>query len=222
MFQRHSGLLGDCLKKLFDARVLVAGVGGLGCTVSTLLVRLGVGKIYLLDNGVVDEPDLNRQILYDRSDIGQKKVEVAQRKLSQINPHCEIVPMHVRIDLDFCLPSVDVVVDCLDNFESKFVLDILCEKKEVPLVHAGVEGYCGQLMNVLPGSVRLRQIFSAAPKEGVIRQVYPPLVTLIASLQVNEVVKLICDRPTSSLNELMLIDLATMRFERLKIRGGVE
>ncbi|WP_448516348.1 HesA/MoeB/ThiF family protein [Pseudothermotoga sp.] len=222
MFQRHSQLLGDCLNKLFDARVLVAGVGGLGCTVSTLLVRLGVGKIYLLDSGVVDEPDLNRQILYDRSDLGQRKVEVAQRKLSQINPHCEIVPMHVRIDLDFCLPSVDVVVDCLDNFESKFVLDILCEKKGVPLVHAGVEGYCGQLMNVLPGSVRLRQLFSSAPRENAARQVYPPLVTLMASLQVNEVVKLICKDATSLVNELILIDLAAMKFERVKIRGGVK
>jgi len=220
MFQRHSQLLGDCLNKLFDARVLVAGVGGLGCTVSTLLVRLGVGHVYLLDSGVVDEPDLNRQILYDRSDLGKRKVEVAQKKLSQINPRCEIVPMHVRIDLDFCLPSVDVVVDCLDNFESKFTLDTLCEKKRIPLVHAGVEGYCGQLMSVLPGSIRLRHVFSAAPKESSIRQVYPPLVTLMASLQVNEVVKLICDGTTNLVNELMLIDLATMRFERIKIRGG--
>ncbi|HBT39312.1 MAG: UBA/THIF-type NAD/FAD binding protein [Thermotoga sp. 50_1627] len=220
MFQRHSQLLGDCLKRLFSAKVLVAGVGGLGCTVSSLLVRLGVGHVYLLDSGVVDEPDLNRQILYDRSDLGQRKVEVAQKKLCQINPHCEIVPMHMRIDPDFCLPSVDVVIDCLDNFESKFTLDILCEKKQIPLVHAGVEGFSGQLMNVLPGSVRLRQIFSAAPKEGAIRQVYPPLVTLIASLQVNEAVKLICGDVTGLVNELMLIDLASMRFERIKIRGG--
>jgi len=66
----------------------------------------------------------------------------------------------------------------------------------------------------------LRHVFSAAPKESSIRQVYPPLVTLMASLQVNEVVNLICDGTTNLVNELMLIDLATMRFERIKIRGG--
>lgn len=220
MFQRHSQLLGECMEKLFKAKVLIAGVGGLGCTVSSLLIRLGAGQVYLLDDAVVDEPDLNRQILYDRSDLGHKKVVVAQKKLSQMNPQSVIVPLDVRLDVDFCLPSVDVVIDCLDSFESKFALDILCEKKQVPLVHAGVEKFCGQLTTILPGSLRLRQIFPAPPKEDRARQIFPPLVVLVASLQASEAVRLLCGQEPLLNGKLMLIDLFSMRFEVVPLRSG--
>lgn len=220
MFERHSRLLGECMTKIFQAKVLVAGVGGLGCTVASLLVRLGVGQIHLLDRAIVDEPDLNRQILYSSLDIGQKKVEVAQRKLTEVNPRSRVIPICVDLDESFDLPSVDVVVDCLDNFESKFVLDALCEEKGVPLVHAGVEGYCGQVTTILPGSMRLRKLFGTVNREEPQRQVYPPLVTLVASLQVNEAIKLICrDRPLL-VDKLMLIDLSSGRFETIEIRSG--
>ncbi|MEN3008398.1 HesA/MoeB/ThiF family protein [Pseudothermotoga sp.] len=219
MFERHAQLLGTCLEKLFQAKVLVAGVGGLGCTVSSLLVRMGVGQIHLLDKGVVDEPDLNRQILYDEFDLGRKKVAVAKEKLSRLGSYAKIFDLDLNLDFDFCLPNVDVVVDCLDSFEAKFALDSLCERKGVPLVHAGVQGFCGQVSTILPGSVRLKRLFRTVPKEETIRQVYPPLVSLIASLQVHEVIKLLCDEEPNLVGKIFLVDLSSMRFEVIKLEG---
>ncbi len=218
MFERHAQLLGDRLEKIFQAKVLVAGVGGLGCTVASLLVRMGVGQLYLLDRGVVDEPDLNRQILYDRFDLGRKKVDVAKEKLSRINPQIQILTFDLNLDLEFCLPSVDVVVDCLDNFESKFALDRLCEMKKIPLVHAGVQDFCAQVSTILPDSTRLRKLFPMAPKDETIKQAYPPLVSLVASLQAHEVTRLLCGEPALA-GKIFLIDLSSMRFEVIRIEG---
>lgn len=219
MFERHAQLLGDCLEKLFQARVLVAGVGGLGCTVSSLLTRMGIGQLYLVDRGVVDEPDLNRQILYDRFDLGRKKVDVAKEKLSRINPQIQILTFDLNLNFEFCLPKVDVAVDCLDNFESKFVLDRLCEMKRIPLIHAGVQDFCGQVSTILPDSTRLRRLFSMAPKDETIKQAYPPLVSLIASLQVHEVTRLLCGEAPAFAGKIFLVDLSSMRFEVIRIEG---
>ncbi|MEJ5228923.1 MAG: HesA/MoeB/ThiF family protein [Pseudothermotoga sp.] len=217
MFQRHSELLGECMEKLHKAKVFVAGAGGLGCTVLSLLTRTGIGSLYFADSAFVDEPDLNRQILYDRDSLGKKKVEEALVKLKRINPSCDFLAIEGTIDDSFTLPDVDVVVDCLDNFKSKFVLDELCQRKSTPLVHAGVEGYTGQATTIVYGkNPALRDLFRGV-KDHKIRQVFPPLVVLMASVQATEVIKLICGMKDSLVGEILLVDLLRNTFERVRI-----
>lgn len=103
--------------------MLVAGVGGLGATVAQLLARAGVGRLYLVDEGRVDWPDLNRQTLYGEGDVGRAKIDVAVARLAAINSKVEVIPLSGRIDEAFVFPAgVEVVVDCLDNWPSRFSL----------------------------------------------------------------------------------------------------
>lgn len=217
MFERHCELLKDCIGKITSTKVLVAGAGGLGCTVLSLLVRLGIGNIYLVDYGIVDEPDLNRQILYDSESVGRQKVRVAKEKLEKINSACNLFLIEQVIDENFHLPKVDIVVDCLDNFKSKLILDRLCQKDLVPLVHAGVQEYVGQVTTILYGKTpTLKELFRGIQDQEV-SQIFPPLVTLTASIQVSEVIKLICDEQEILAGKILLIDLLNNRFETVKV-----
>ncbi len=217
MFERHSQLLGECMNNLFSAKVLVAGAGGLGCTVLSLLVRTGVGTIYLVDHGIVDEPDLNRQILYDSQSLGKQKVRVAQEVLSRINPSCNLIPIEKSIDDDFILPQVDVVVDCLDNFRSKLILDRLCQKSSVPLVHAGVQDFVGQVTTIFYGKTPTLKDLLRGNQDRKVSQVFPPLVVLVGSMQAAEVIRLICNKKETLIGKILMIDLLNNRFEFVKV-----
>lgn len=103
---------------------LITGIGGLGCLLAEILVRFGIGKVYLCDNGIIEKPDLNRQILYTHKDIGKRKANIVVKRLSKIHSFTEIIPVDVNTkDENFIIPSdISGVADCLDNFESRFVL----------------------------------------------------------------------------------------------------
>jgi adenylyltransferase/sulfurtransferase len=147
---------------LQKSAIFVAGIGGLGCLLSEILVRSGIGKVYLCDNGIIEKPDLNRKILYTQKNIGKRKVDIAVKRLSEIHSFTEIIPVDVNIkDENFILPSdISGVADCLDNFESRFALwDKLSRNKFY--VHAGVERFYGQVVTLIKGSSpTLRDIFS--------------------------------------------------------------
>src|SRR5210317_1084735 len=110
-------------KIIEESSLLIAGVGGLGATVSQLLVRAGIGRLYLVDDALLDWPDLNRQTLYGEKDIGMPKLPLAKERLNQINSASEIVEIPGRIDDTFQIPEgIDGVADCLDNYQSRFAL----------------------------------------------------------------------------------------------------
>ena len=208
IFERHARLIGhECFKKLANSSALVAGIGGLGSTVAQLLARTGIGTLHLVDFDRVEENNLNRQILYTRQDIGRYKVDVAAKRLKEIVPHIKIVPHRERISPEFALPDVDVVVDCLDNFSDRFVLDMLAEDKNIPLVHGGVARFHGQVTVIKYGETQtIRDIFEEVEDKDKI-SVFPPLVTLVGSIEASEAIKLLCDLGPSLVGKLLLIDL---------------
>ncbi|GAB4312872.1 HesA/MoeB/ThiF family protein [Pseudothermotoga elfii] len=218
MFQRHSELLKDCMQKLFKSTVFVAGAGGLGCTVLSLIVRIGVKNIYLIDHGIVDEPDLNRQILYDRNDLGKSKVKVAGEKLKMINPECNLITIDKTLDEKFILPAVDIVIDCLEGFRSKLILDDLCQRKSIPLVHAGVGKFSGQVMTLMyNGGPTLKELYRGAVEEDKERQIFPPAVVLTAALQVSEMTKIICNKGDILNGKILQINLLQNHFDFLNL-----
>ena len=130
------------------ATVLIAGVGGLGATVSQLLTRAGIGKLYLVDDGLVNWPDLNRQLLYNETDIGLPKLAIAKQRLQQINNNVEIELLQKRIDHSFQLPTdVSIIADCLDNYSSRFDLEATLAADSF-LIHGGIEGDQGQVLTL--------------------------------------------------------------------------
>ncbi len=220
MYDRHEKLLGDCFSVVRNSVVFVAGVGGLGCTVSQLLVRLGVKKIYIADCKEVDEPDLNRQILYTKNDLGKFKVEVAYEYLKRIREDIEIIRIKEKLDESFVIPKeVDVVFDCLDNFKTRYVLDELVHQLKIPMIHAGVKEYGGQVTVIFPGKTpKLKDIFPGMVDENEPFQIFPPTVTLAASLQVSEFVKVTCGNLENAfLNKILVFDLLENSFEYIQL-----
>ena len=213
-FKRQIPLIGeDCQKTLKNSVALVAGLGGLGSLVSQLLVRMGIGKLYIVDYDKVQASNLHRQLLYNADDIKKFKVDVAFKSLKDIKMETEIISVNNKIDKFFQVPKdVDIVVDCLDNLESKVTLSNLCKNKY--FVHAGVQGYVGQVLSLKGNSLDDVMKFSKDVKKPVI----PTLVSLTASIQANEAVNLLCSKQ-SLLNKILFIDILNYDFSIVGVKN---
>ena len=179
-----------------NSSLLIAGIGGLGATVSQLLVRAGIGQLYLVDDGHLDWPDLNRQTLYGEKDIGRAKLPLAKERLNQINSTTEIVELPGRIDDAFQVPdNVDGVADCLDNYQSRFVL-YQALSTGTYFVHGGLNGDHGQVLTLLAGeSQAFDEIFAGAVQPQGTIPVTPDNVVIIAGLMVNELFSILWKTP---------------------------
>ena len=220
VFSRQTPLWGEEGEEwLRKACVLVAGAGGLGAAVAEALVRLGIGTLYLVDPGKVDLPDLNRQILYAKEDIGRPKVEVARKRLASYGLYSKVIALSEKIDKDFELPpEVDVVVDALDNWESRFALEEACEKKGIPLVHAGLNGHFGQVTTFFPKKTKkLKEIFAGVAESSSPIPAHAPICMVLAGLQTMEVIKLILNRGNPLINKLLMVDLLHSSFEIIEL-----
>ncbi|MBI9054488.1 MAG: HesA/MoeB/ThiF family protein [Bacteroidales bacterium] len=224
IYARHMNLLGEeNFAKIHKASVMVAGAGGLGSSVLNLLARLGIGTIYFYEFAEIDPPDLNRQILYNSEDIGNTKCDIAIAGLRKINPNINIIAHCEKINKKTKIPKVDLVFDCLDNFTSRYILDDLIFPKGIPMVHAGVSTYFGQLTVIIPGKTEcLRKIISVdATKfdEKINKEIFPPVVTTMASLQVSEGVKYLTgDFSNLLFGKILVIDLLSNSFDTINIK----
>ncbi|MDO4582269.1 MAG: HesA/MoeB/ThiF family protein [Bacillota bacterium] len=151
-------LLEDCGEagqaRLLQGAALVCGCGGLGSSAAYYLSALGIGRLGLIDGDVVSPSNLNRQILYTRADLGQSKVVSAARRLRELNPELRLDVHQCYVDagnVDRLIAAYDIVVDCLDNFPARLLLNDACVAAGKPLVHAGVYNCGGQQLTVNPG-----------------------------------------------------------------------
>ncbi|MCD4832182.1 MAG: HesA/MoeB/ThiF family protein [Bacteroidales bacterium] len=209
--------------KIKKASVMVAGAGGLGSTVLNLLVRLGIGTIHFFEFAEIDLPDLNRQVLYNSENIGKPKCRIAFENLKKINPEVEIIAHCEKIIEKTEIPEVDLVFDCLDNFTSRYILDDLIYPKGIPMVHAGVSSYFGQLTVIIPGETEcLRKVISveaARFDEKINKKIFPPVVTTMASLQVSEGIKYLTgDFKNLLYGKILVIDLLSNSFDVINIK----
>jgi len=204
-------------QEIAAAVVLVAGLGGLGATVAQLLARAGVGKLYLVDDGEVDLPDLNRQLLYSEEDLGSAKLMLACDRLRRINSSIEIVPLPGRIAAGFELPvDIEVVADCLDNYSARFQLESALADG-VFLVHAGVQGEEGQLLTLQKGSSQLlQQIYAGAVQPTGAIPVTGDAAAVLAGLMANELFALLAGQP-KLLNRCLIVSLTDYHFSFLDV-----
>ncbi len=223
-FIRQLPLLGiQGQERLRTCTLLIAGLGGLGSVVAEQLVRLGVGTLYLVDNGTVNTPDLNRQILYGQSDIGKSKSLVAAERLNRLSLPTRLIPIHSTIDASFSLPDhLNGIVDCLDNFQARYVLnDLLVETgKDMFMVHGAVHGFMGQATTIVPKISRsLRSLFSDQQPSVDTIPVSAQIPGIIASVQVREVIGMTCGLGDTLVNRLLWIDLFEYRFEIIDLQA---
>jgi adenylyltransferase/sulfurtransferase len=159
-------------KKLSDSRVLILGCGGLGSASASLLARAGVGFLKIVDRDFLDLSNLQRQILYDEDDIknGLPKVIAAEQRLKKINSTIQIEPILSdvnRFNIEKLIQDVDLVIDAVDNFETRFLLNEACVKQKRSWIYgAAIESY-GLTMNIIPGETAcLYCIMDKIPQPG--------------------------------------------------------
>ena len=197
--------------------LLIAGLGGLGATVGQIVARAGVGRLHLVDDGVVELSDLQRQSLYGECDLGRKKVLVARERLVAVNSTLEVAAHDTRIDDAFALPDgVDGVADCLDTFASRFALYRALPEGKF-FLHGGVQGDQGQLLTLLKGkSQSLEAILAGSRQPDGAIPVAPDSVFVIAGLMANELFANLSGHP-KLLDRFLVVDLAGFSLSYLEV-----
>ncbi|HNX17693.1 MAG TPA: HesA/MoeB/ThiF family protein [Methanoregula sp.] len=220
-YKRQMMLFGDeGQERLKKANIFIAGAGGLGSPVSLYLAVAGVGTLTVVDKDVVERTNLNRQILHYDRDIGRKKVESAEEKLHEINPDISVKVIDTTIDESNCSQLVgraDGIVDAMDNYPTRYLLNDIALEKNIPLFHGAIQGFYGQATTIIPGKTAcLRCIFPGAPP----KEVFPVIgVTpgVIGMIQANEVLKYLLGSGELLANRLMIWDGMTARAEEIAV-----
>lgn len=211
-YLRQVALWGEgAQRRLLSSTALVVGLGGLGSAAATYLAAAGVGKLLLADFDRVEPSDLNRQVLHWARDVGKLKVESAAEKLRELNPSVSLELVSSRLDsvelARELVEKADVVVDCLDNWRSRFLLNEACVKAGKPMVHAAVEGLSGWVTVVHPRrGPCLRCIFPRDPPERGSVPVAGPLPGAVGALEALEAVKLLTGFGESLVGRMLFYD----------------
>jgi len=223
-YKRQMMLFGDeGQEKLKNAHIFIAGAGGLGSPVSIYLAVAGVGHITIVDMDVVDQSNLNRQILHFDRDVGRKKTASAEEKLREINPDIVVTAIDRKIDetnADQMIGNVDGIVDAMDNFTTRYLLNDVALRKKIPLFHGAIRGFYGQATTILPGKTPcLACIFPKAPP----KEVFPVVgVTpgFIGMIQATEVLKYLLGRGNLLTGRLLIWDGMESRAEEICVEAN--
>ena len=202
--------------QLRGAVALVAGVGGVGCIVAEILARCGVGHLLLVDNGLVDWPDLSRQMLYTPEHVGRPKVEAARRRLRRLAPGVRVTALRAEVgrdDLRGFWRGCAVAADCLDVFAARFALAESLSP-ETLLVHVALRGGHGQVITLEHHRAEtLRRLYQHVAQPADMVPVAAPCVYLLGTLAAQEMLHCIWGAPRL-LNALMLADMEHLVFDR--------
>jgi molybdopterin/thiamine biosynthesis adenylyltransferase len=222
-YDRNIGTIGvEGQLKLLRSCIGVCGLGGLGGLVVELLARFGVGRLILVDGDVFEENNLNRQILCSEADLGRPKAELAAERVAAVNSSLAVTVHHRFVGLND-IPEVfsgsDLVIDALDNVSSRLALEDGCARLGIPLVHGAIAGNSGQIMTIFPGDLGLKAFYTTGEERGVeILEGNPPTTpALVASLQVQEAVKVICGGELLR-HGFLLVDTATNLYQFIPLR----
>ncbi len=208
-------------EKLLAARVLVIGMGGLGSPVASYLAAAGIGQLVLSDFDVVDLSNLQRQVIHTMADIGKFKVESAADTIAALNPDVSVTALPLALEGEQLCEEVakaDVVVDCSDNFSTRFELNRICVASRTPLVSGGVIQFEGQVSvfdsrdEASPCYQCLYKPVAEGEGETCSRiGVLAPAPGIIGSIQAVEVLKLLLELPTLT-GKLLLMDAKSMEW----------
>lgn len=215
----------DGQEKLKAARVLVVGLGGLGCAASQYLAAAGVGQLTLLDFDTVALSNLQRQTLHSDATIGLPKVDSARAALAAINPHLSLTPLNALLEetqLAQRVASHDLVLDCTDNVAIRNQLNLCCFKAKIPLVSGAAIRMEGQLSVFTwqegePCYRCLSRLFGDSALTCVEAGVMAPLVGVIGSLQAMEALKLLAHYGAPAAGKIVMYDAMTCQFREMKL-----
>ncbi len=206
--------------KLKNSKVCVVGTGGLGNPIISRLVAMGVGTLRIVDRDVIELSNLHRQTMFDESDVGQVKVEVAAKKLKKLNSDCKIEALAVSVNDYTALEVIegcDVVIDALDSVNARYALNKACVKFRIPFVTGAAVGVSGQAFTVLPKESACYYCMFPELNEDTmptcsIEGVHPSILSIVGGIEVSEAVKIIVGKKPSLSQRILHIDLENLDF----------
>ena len=211
-------------QKLREARVFIMGSGGLASSSALYLAAAGIGKIGIADNDRVDLSNLNRQVLHNTARIGMAKVASAKQTLQALHPGLDVETYEQRIsssdELETVIADYDLVVDCTDNYATRFNINTACLQSRKPWVYGAVSGFDGQVMTILPNQGPCYQcLYPSAPLDSddpiPVMGVTPGIIGL---LEATEAIKCLLGIGIPLVGRMLYIDLLDMGLSEFKIK----
>ena len=212
-------------KKIFEANVLVVGIGGLGCPLITYLAASGLGKIGIVDFDKIEISNLNRQTLFGIDDLGKFKVDQAKKNIKKLNKNIKIVTFKKKItskNIKNIFKKFDIICDGTDNFKTRYLINDYCLKNKKILISAAISKFDGHLIkfNFTKKGPCYRCFMPEIPvienncqTEGI----FSPVAGVMGSLQANEVLKTILNLKNDLTNQILIFDALKNKFRKLKI-----
>lgn len=214
-------------QKLKESSILIVGAGGLGSPVAYYLTAVGVGKLGIVDDDQVELSNLQRQILHGTADVGRNKVESARETLESLNPEIDIITYSQRLDqsnVEELVAEYDLVINCIDNFITRYLINDACVFNDTPLVEAGVLKFEGQITLIVPGEGPCyRCIFPEPPGEENIPTcqgagILGAIAGTLGTLQATEAVKYLLQIGKSLQGRLVIYDGLEATFREVEIK----
>ena len=216
-------------KKVISSKILIIGVGGLGCPAAENLTRAGIGTIGLVDNDVVNLSNIHRQSLFNSKDIKKSKVSVAAKKLKDINPHIKIKKYNIRLNeknIKNIIQDYDLIVDGSDNFKTKFLVNDYCLKFKKKLVTGAISKFDGHVFTFNFRDKKTASLKSFYQKDEIsddilnceFEGVLGTTASIIGAIQANEALKMIIEIGKNLKNQILIIDLLNLSFRKVKFK----
>jgi molybdopterin-synthase adenylyltransferase len=213
-------------KRISSSRILIIGAGGLGSCAAIYCAAAGIGMLGIADYDKVEISNLQRQILHDTNDIGINKADSAKAKINSINPDVTVQTYRMRLNKDNIRDVVrqyDFVIECTDNFQSKFLVNDACFFENIPFSHGGILQMSGQTITVIPGiTTCVRCIFNAPPCNGSVPAcseagVLGSVAGIIGSIQATEALKYVAKAGHLLTDRILTLDAGTMNFRTVVV-----
>ena len=210
---------------ILDASALIVGVGGLGSPAAMYLAAAGIGKLILSDYDVVDTSNLQRQIIHQNNSVGENKVDSGRQTIKALNPDCEVDVIGYQLDeeeLKQTIDSVDIVLDCCDNYPTRFEINRYCVETATRLVTGAAIRLEGQILNYQPdaNSACYQCLYShayGAEESCELEGVLGPVVGVIGTLQAVQTLLILAGQGEGLVNRLLLFDAFAMEWQSVTL-----
>ncbi len=216
-------------KKILSSKILIVGIGGLGCPAAENLVRAGIGTIGLIDNDVINLSNIHRQSLFNSKDVKKLKVSVAAKKLKKINPLTKIQIYKSRLDkknIKNILKNYEIIIDGSDNFKTKFLVNDYCIKFKKKLITGAISKFDGHIFTFDFKDKKTASLKNFYQEEKIsddilnceFEGVLGTTASVVGTIQANEALKMIMEIGQGLKNQILIIDLLNLNFRKVKYK----
>ena len=216
-------------KKIFSSKILVVGIGGLGCPAAESLVRAGIGTIGLVDDDIVNLSNIHRQSLFNSKDVKKSKVSVAAKKLKEINPLTKIRTYKSRLNkknIENIIKNYEIIIDGSDNFKTKFLINDYCIKFKKKLITGAISKFDGHIFTFDfkdKKTASLKNFYQEKDMSDDILNcefegVLGTTASIVGTTQANEALKMIMEIGQNLKNQILIIDLLNLNFRKVKFK----